>query len=211
MQIYGIFFDLDGTLINTNELIFQSFEYAFHTILNISISREILSHTFGKPLRQALVELNEEHAEALRVAFLDYSAKHQSEITVFPEALETMQRLKISGIRTAIVTSKLCASAKRDLDLFQLTPYFDVFVTPENTARHKPNPEPALFAAQQLGLSPEHTLMVGDSVYDLQCGQAAGCQTAVVSYSLLPLQELLTYRPTYVINHLSDLLQIIKK
>lgn len=57
MKIQGILFDLDGTLLNTNELNFQSFEYALDAVLHTTVSRDILTQTFGKPLQSIMQEL----------------------------------------------------------------------------------------------------------------------------------------------------------
>lgn len=211
MPIKGVLFDLDGTLIDTNELIFQSFEYALDTVLHTSVSRDLLTFTFGKPLQQIMQELGGPQAEPLRQAFVDYTLAHEDQIALFPGAEEALRQLKALGIGTALVTSRLYRGAKRDLDLFQLADYFDVFVTPESTQYHKPHPEPAQKALAALQLAPEQTIFVGDSGHDLQCGKAAGCKTAVVRYSLFNTEELLLHKPDYLLNSLLDLVPIVKE
>ena len=211
MPIKGVLFDLDGTLIDTNELIFQSFEYALDTVLHTSVSRDLLTFTFGKPLQQIMQELGGPQAEPLRQAFVDYTLAHEEQITLFPGAEEALRQLKALGIGTALVTSRLYRGAKRDLDLFQLADYFDVFVTPESTQYHKPHPEPAQKALAALQLAPEQAIFVGDSVHDLQCGKAAGCKTAVVRYSLFNAEELLLHKPDYLLDCLLDLVPIVKE
>ena len=71
--------------------------------------------------------------------------------------------------------------------------------------RHKPEAEPALKAMQLLGAEPEATVMIGDSVYDLQCGHAAGIATVFVTWSRTSLAAL-PLRPTYCINAMDELL-----
>ena len=71
MKIQGILFDLDGTLLNTNELNFQSFEYALDAVLHTTVSRDILTQTFGKPLQSIMQELGGPQWQELRQAFLD--------------------------------------------------------------------------------------------------------------------------------------------
>lgn len=210
MAFQGVLFDLDGTVINTNELIFQSFEYALDTVLHTTLSRAILRTTFGKPLQQIMQELGGEQAQELRQAFADYSKLHENEIYLFPGVADALQQLKAMNIRTAIVTSRLYHSAMRDLNQFQLAPFFDVIITPEATKKHKPNPEPALKALEQLSLLPHQAIMVGDSDLDLQCGKQAGCKTAAVRYSLFPQDELLQHQPDYVIDSLLELVTLVQ-
>ena len=211
MAIKAILFDLDGTVINTNELIFQSFEYALETVLHTSLSRDILRTTFGKPLAQIMQEMGGEQAQELRKAFVDYSITHENDIYLFPGVEKALKELKALNIKTAVVTSRLYRSALRDLHQFELEKYFDVFITPEATEKHKPNPEPALKALEQLGTEPHEAIMTGDSVLDLLCGKQAGCKTAAVRYSLFPLEELLEYQPDYVIDTLQDLVPLVSR
>jgi len=209
MAIQGILFDLDGTLINTNELIFQSFEYALDTILHTSVSRERLTLTFGQPLQQIMDELGGAQSDLLRQAFVDYTLAHEDQITLFPGVEETLCQLKALNIGTALVTSRLYPGAKRDLDLFHLAHYFDAFITPESTQQHKPHPEPAQKALEALQLLPQQAIFVGDSSHDLQCGKAAGCKTAAVRYSLFQPEKLLQCQPDYMLGTLLELLPII--
>ena len=211
MAIKAILFDLDGTVINTNELIFQSFEYALETVLHTSLSRDILRTTFGKPLAQIMQEMGGEQAQELRKAFVDYSIAHENDIYLFPGVEKALKELKALNIKTAVVTSRLYRSALLDLHQFELEKYFDVFITPEATEKHKPNPEPALKALEQLGTEPHEAIMTGDSVLDLLCGKQAGCKTAAVRYSLFPLEELLEYQPDYVIDTLQDLVPLVSR
>ena len=209
MAIKGILFDLDGTVINTNELIFQSFEYALENVLHTTISRDILRTTFGKPLAQIMEEMGGSQAQELRKAFVDYSIAHETDIYLFPYVEDALKELKARNIGTAVVTSRLYRSALRDLHQFELEKYFDVFITPEATEKHKPNPEPALKALELLGIKPQEAIMVGDSGLDLLCGKQAGCKTAAVRYSLFPEEELAQHQPDYMLDSLLDLLPLV--
>ena len=209
MAIKGILFDLDGTVINTNELIFQSFEYALENVLHTTISRDILRTTFGKPLAQIMEEMGGSQAQELRKAFVEYSIAHETDIHLFPHVEDALKALKARNIGTAVVTSRLYRSALRDLHQFELEKYFDVFITPEATEKHKPNPEPALKALELLGIKPQEAIMVGDSGLDLLCGKQAGCKTAAVRYSLFPEEELAQHQPDYMLDSLLDLLPLV--
>jgi len=209
MRFQGVLFDLDGTLVNSNELIYQSFEYALAEVLHTTLPRQTLTATFGKPLQQIMDELGGSQAEQLRQAFVAYTLAHEDQLCAFPGAAETLRRLKELQIRVALVTSRLRHGAVRDLKLLQLDHYFDVLITPESTAQHKPHPAPALQAAAALGLQPQQTLMVGDSSHDLLCGAAAGCKTVVVDYSLVDPAELQRCNPDYHIQALPQLIDLV--
>jgi pyrophosphatase PpaX len=78
--------------------------------------------------------------------------------------------------------------------------FFEVFVTPENTEKHKPQPEPVLEALSLLKVADKSgVLMVGDSAFDIECGSRAGVDTAFVNWSH---SESVSFaiKPTHVID-----------
>lgn len=211
MKFTGILFDLDGTLIDSNELIFKSFEYTFEQVLQQRIPREIIARTFGKPLVEVMPEFSADKTDLLLQVFAEYNQQHHdAEVQIFPHVGETMAALKQLGLKIAVVTSKKRFSAERGLTNFGLEQYVDEVITPESTVMHKPHPEPALRAMELLSLHPEQTIMVGDSSYDILCGRRAGCRTALVSYSVVDMAELMTYQPDYILHTLQDLLPIVQ-
>lgn len=211
MNVKAVLFDFDGTLIDTSDLIFRSFEYALDTVMGKQIPREELLWTFGRPLAKIMDTLGGEHAEALMHAFKVYSVAHEQEITLFAGVTETLAYLHKHNIKTAIVTSRVYASAMRDLELVGLSGQFDLIISPESTKEHKPHPAPAQKAMELLGVTPETTIMIGDSTHDLLCGAQAGCATGFVRYSLVTQQELLACSPNYGLDTLTDLIPIIEQ
>ena len=204
----ALLFDLDGTVLDTNQLIVSSFQHTLGELLGLPVTAEDLYPFFGEPLIHTMARYAPDRAEELVAHYRAYNlAQHDRLAHVFPGLGPVLSALRESGLRLAIVTSKYEPTARRGLDLFGLTSLFEAMVTMESTTRHKPDPDPALRALELLGLEPQETAMVGDSVLDVQCGRNAGTATAVVGWSVFPRRELLASEPDYWIERPEDLLQ----
>lgn len=211
MKYKAVLFDMDGTLIDSSELIFQSLAYALDTVLHVKIPREELLWTFSRPLATIMDTLGGAQSEELQKAFRAYSQIHETEIALFPYVKETLAYLHRHDIKTAIVTSRIAPSTMHNLEITGLASSFDVIITPESTSEHKPHPAPAQKALKQLGIAPQDAIMIGDGASDLLCGREAGCNTAFVAYSLQPPEDLLACNPDYCFQTLQDLISLLEE
>ncbi len=107
-----------------------------------------------------------------------------------------------------VVTSKGIVVATEGLDLFGLAPFFDTLITLEDTAHHKPHPDPLLAACERLGIAPAGALYVGDAVFDIQAGKAAGTRTAGVAWGAGTVRDLSAAGPDYLLNSMEELLAL---
>lgn len=205
----GILFDLDGTVLDTAQLITDSFKYVFKTHCHRELVDEDIHEFFGKPLRTAFAAMAPDQVDELVRSYREYNlARHDQMAKLFPEVKETLQMLHQSGLKLGIVTSKTSELAIRGLNLHQLVPYFDSIIGCEECLRHKPDPAPVLAALGAMNLSPEKSLMVGDAPADILSGQRAGCKTAAVRWTLLNWNELESLQPNYFLSRFSDLQKI---
>ena len=124
---------------------------------------------------------------------------------------EAVKMLKDYGVLLGIVTSRGKDSCLKGLEKYGMADCFDAFSTAESTDIHKPLPEPALICCRELGIDPADALMVGDSVFDLQCGNAAGCDTCFVTWSFATGVDaaIAEGRPTYVVDTPEELLDLL--
>lgn len=181
-------FDADGTLIDTKELIYQSF-LRMGEAVNVSMPpKEKLVSTIGLPVwTQTVMFLGEGREDAyyheaigaysdfMRSAFPDYLA-------LFPGVREGLARLADAGKRLAIVTSRRRDSMDPFIDYLDLGKYFSAIVCTDDTERHKPDPQPALFALERLGARAEQSVFVGDASFDMGCGKGAGMDVALIDW-----------------------------
>ncbi|MBL4932119.1 pyrophosphatase PpaX [Clostridium paridis] len=211
-MIRAVLFDLDGTLIDTNKLIMDSFKKAFKEILDIEPPEEEIAMLFGRPLVQTLGQYSEERVDDLVKTYRDYNeSNHDNMCNAFEGVKEMLIQLKNMGIKTGIVTSKRASLAKRGMEISGILNLMDVIITPESTEKHKPDAEPALKACEILNIKPSEAIMVGDATYDILCGKGAGCKTIGVKYTAIPLEELRQASPDYFIEKPMDVIEILKE
>ncbi|AIF44132.1 pyrophosphatase PpaX [Virgibacillus sp. SK37] len=208
MNIDTILFDLDGTLIDTNELITASFEHTFKKH-NLSFTKEEIMGFNGPPLLDTFHNIDPEKADVLVKTYREHNlAEHDRYVKAFPYAVETIQQLKDSGIKVGIVSTKMSKSVHMGLALTELQPLFETIITYDDVNHAKPHPEPVIKAMKALQAKSASTLMVGDNYHDIEAGKNAGVLTAGVAWAHKGRDSLLAYEPTYMLEDMRDLLKI---
>ncbi|NLY55872.1 MAG: HAD-IA family hydrolase [Firmicutes bacterium] len=205
-----ILFDLDGTLLDTTELIETSFEYTFSVVKGSPVPWEQLYRFWGRPLldQMRLFADDEQQAQQMVEVYREHNLAHHDALAkVTPGALETLRALKEAGKSVGVVTSKKTDSAWRGLRLFKLDGYVDTLVGADQTEVHKPEPEPVLLALKRLHYPPERALMVGDSPYDIEAGLRAGTTTAGLKWTIFPPASFQGREPHLWLEHLTDLIK----
>ena len=214
-MIKGILFDFDGTLANTIDLIVAAFEHTCATALDFKPPRQEIINTIGLPLGDALELLTGIHEPErivqLRQVYGQFNAdNHDTMIKPIEGVAELLPELRRRNIKLAVVSSKKLYMLQRGMNCLGMTQYIDATVSVLDTEHGKPAPDPMLLACERLGLAPDECLCVGDSPFDIQSGNAAGCYTVAVEYTQLDWQNLLEKgKPDYTIAQPLDLLKLL--
>jgi len=209
MSIRTILFDLDGTLIDTNELINASFQHTFHSY-NLSFTKEQILEFNGPPLLDTFKRIDPERADLMVATYREHNlAEHDNYVTAFPEVVETIEKLHHHGIKLGIVTTKIKKTVTMGLTLTGLDRYFNTVITYDDVIHPKPHPEPVWKAMEALHAQIDTTLMVGDNHHDIEAGKNAAVSTAGVAWSSKGKERLQLYKPTYMLDSMSDLLDIV--
>jgi pyrophosphatase PpaX len=171
----AVLFDLDGTLLDTKELILSSFRYATREVLGEALPDEAVLSYIGIPLKDQAQIFAPGHVDEMLRVYREHNARvHDELIRYFEGTREMLDELRAEGRRLAVVTSKRNGLAVRGLTYFGLEGYFEFVIGSEDTTKHKPEPEPLLLGAERLGLLPSDCVYVGDSPFDMQAARAAG-------------------------------------
>lgn len=211
-MIETVLFDLDGTIVNTNELIIESFLHVMdkHHPEPPFTREQIIPH-MGLTLEQQLRQFTGREDVAELVT--DYRAynmlHHDALVREFPNVHKVISKLHEKGITLGVVTTKMKPSTILALETFDLLKFMKEIVTLNDVENPKPHPEPVLTAIQRLGADPKTTLMVGDSPADLQSARAAGVRSAGVAWSLKGAEVLKKYDPDYILNDMTDLYGVL--
>jgi pyrophosphatase PpaX len=210
MKIDTVLFDLDGTLINTNELIIASFLHTLGHYYPNEYSRERVIEFIGPSLHDSFFRLNPDKVEEMIEVYRTFNhAKHDELVEEYETVKETIIALHEKGYKLAVVTTKLAKTARMGLQLTGLDPYFPVLVGNDDVEKVKPDPEPLLKALKQLDSTPERAIMVGDSQYDILGGKNTGTKTAAVAWTIKGREFLEGYEPDVMLETMSDLLTFL--
>ena len=211
MTRLALLFDLDGTLIDSIELLLDCMRFAFADRTRAPTRAQWVAG-IGTPLRTQLAEWSTDDADvdALVTRYREYQHLHlERSTTAYPGVLDTLAWARSVGHATGIVTSKGKTMTARSLAHVGLADAFDTIVTYEETTRHKPLADPVLLALDRLNIAASHALFVGDSPHDMYSGLAANVATAAATWGPFTRDELAPAQPTYWLDTISDLRSIV--
>lgn len=209
MKLTTILFDLDGTLINTNDLIIESFLHTLNHYYPGKYEKEDVLPFMGPTLTETFSSMDPEKTEEMITVYRKFNhEQHDLLVKEFDTVYETVRTLKENGFKLGIVTTKILDTTRMGLDLTNLGQFFEVVVTMDDVTHAKPDPEPVLLALEKLGSLPEESIMIGDNHHDIDAGKNAGTLTAGVAWSAKGAEHLMGYKPDYMLNRMSDLLEI---
>jgi pyrophosphatase PpaX len=209
-NINTILFDLDGTLIDTNELIISTYLHTLEKYFPGKYTREDVLPFLGPTLHEVFGEMDPDRVEEMVLEYRTYNlANHDALVKEFVGVMETIETLKKKGYKLAIVTTKREDVAFKGLRLMKLDSYFDVMIAYDHVKKVKPDPEPIFLALEKLGSKPEEALMVGDNFHDVLAGKNAGTKTAGVAWSIKGREYLAKYEPDFMLENMTDLLRIL--
>ncbi|HET7580627.1 MAG TPA: pyrophosphatase PpaX [Bacillales bacterium] len=210
MAIDTILFDLDGTLINTNELIISSFLHTLGHYFPGEYRREHVVDFIGEPLEESFERVDSDRVEELVEVYRKHNIEHHDELVQEYEGVfETVEALHQQGFKLGVVTTKRRRTVEMGLKISRLDSFFDTVVTFDDVSRAKPDPEPLNRALSMLEASAEKAMMVGDSVFDIQAGKNAGTYTAGVGWSIKGGNVLRAEKPDVMLETMPDLLDIL--
>ena len=156
MRYRTVFFDLDGTLIDSAAMILASFRHATRTVLRREIpDQELLAAVGGPGLRAQMEALAPDRVDELVEVYSEHNVGLHPGLQACDGVLDLLAALKDEGRRLGVVTAKRRATLALAFEVLpELEPFFDVTIAAEDTERHKPHPQPLLTALERLDEEP---------------------------------------------------------
>lgn len=201
-----ILFDLDGTLTDPKEGITKSIQYALNKMGIIENDLEKLTPFIGPPLLQSFMEVynfsEEEANQTLQFYRERFSVTGLFENEVYEGIEELLSNLKQSNYRLAVATSKPTVFAKRILDHFELSQYFEVIVGSELDGTRTAKGEVIAEVLKQMNIEEDkvHSVMIGDRKHDMIGALENGIDCIGVTYGYGSQEELNKANATYIVH-----------
>ncbi|MCX6133464.1 MAG: HAD-IA family hydrolase [Ignavibacteriales bacterium] len=201
-----VIFDMDGTLTQTNRLIFDSFNYMAMKYQGKKYSEPEITAMFGPPEEGALVNIvgHENIRQAMKEYLEFYSANHNTLARLYPGIKDVVADLKTRNVHVALFTGKGIDTTTITMDKFGLTPYFDYVVTGSDVVNHKPSADGIRKIMHHFRLQPDEVLMVGDAVPDVRASHEAGVRIAAVLWDSYGKEKVLQMKTDYVFHDVKE-------
>ena len=211
MTLSTFLFDLDGTLIDSIDLILRSYRHTLRTHRGVEPPDAEWMEGLGTPLWVQLRRWTDDENEirAMVETYREYNlANHDAMVRPYAGIAAQVRALQAAGKTIGLVTSKMRGGALKGLRLAGIEDAFSVLVCAEEVRHPKPHPEPVLTALARLDRPAAGAVFIGDSRHDLECGRAAGVKTAAVLWGPFDRAHLADLEPDYWLETPEDLTQL---
>jgi len=186
----NIVFDVDGTLINTEDSILLALQEVLLTELNKKYKAVDLEFVLGVPGTATITEFGfSDPVKALK-SWEEKMKTLAHKNIIFEGVMSLVTALKSSGHTLGIVTSRRERECYGDPLFELLADHFDYIVTADSTEKHKPDGQPLLYFLDISKSRADETLYVGDTQYDSSCAQHAGVDFYLAGWGAVEPQNI---------------------
>jgi len=205
-MIQNYIFDFEGTLANTQKAVFKAWEM---TCYEMSLPRpKIEAIKLMKSwdlVKIAEVVGNNQNTSQIVATYKQNYQKIESRVTLFEAVLETLQNLKEQNKSLYIVSSKTSQALEIVTENLGIKDLFVQTVGAEDIEFAKPNPAVIELLITKYSLNKSETIMIGDTLVDIQMGQNAGVKTCGVSWGSTDLETIESFGADFTIDKISKL------
>jgi len=207
-MIKVLVFDLDGTLIDTDNVLIENWHEIFKTFKpkDCKIDDEVIRTFSGPPLKDTIRRFFPEYDVNFIYDEFDkrVTKYYDSKLVFFDNYLEVLKKFKEDGYKLAISTSKNRKMTVYCVNLMKCNDIFDYIVTASDLTKFKPDPEGLYKIKDHFNCSNDEMINIGDTEFDYYCGQNASVKTIMMTMEkrsfknkLFPLAFINSYNELY--------------
>ena len=205
-------FDFDGTLVDTKKDIVDSVNRTLTELDLRTLDRDTLSTFIGKGVNHLMIRSLEgtgcdDLSRAIEAFMRHYEAHLMDQTDLFPNCRETLAHF--THKENTILSNKPTRFITQILDALEWRAPFSTIIGGDLMPEKKPDPGGLHHILEQHGVRPEDTLMIGDSLVDIETGKRAGVKTCGVTYGHAGRASLESAQPDWIIDNLSELKDFI--
>ncbi len=213
MSLKLAIWDMDGTIVDSREVIGWAMDRAFEACGREPPGYERTRQIVGLGLQEACAQLVPEgitqgEVEALSRAYSEAFVSRRADPgfrePLYEGAMETLQRLANNNWLIAMATGKSRRGIRALFEMHPLEPYFDTIHCADD-GPGKPHPAMCLEAMKKMGAEPHQSVMIGDAIHDITMGRAAGVHTVAVTWGFGARHELEAVDPHEIVEDFSAL------
>lgn len=211
MVVKGFIFDIDDTLVDSKEVHYQSWEYVLEKY-KISIKKEDVIKEFGNATNKIGLKFANgdiELGNKLANEKTEHLISNINKIQPFSGVNELFKRIIENKCTIAIASSNFRKVIEAIIKINNWDKFISVFVGIEDVANSKPDPEMILKCIKKLNYPPKNCVMIGDSLADIQAGQAAKVKTIGVLSKNKTYEYFEPCKPNIILNSIKDLINYI--
>lgn len=216
-MVKAIIFDFDGTLVDTLFDLQDAINFALkENGFNKTYSYEETKYLIGKGIRvlcsRALSYTNhtiEDEERVYRDFYKFYTLNQINKTRPYKGVIETIKKIKNQGIKVAILSNKKESNLIEIVNQLFPLGLFDIAMGKRDEFALKPNPNSLLYLINELGVSKEDVLYVGDSDVDMEVAINAGIKKIAVTYGYREREVLEKYCPEYFVGDIKEILRLL--
>jgi phosphoglycolate phosphatase len=203
--------DLDGTLVDSEALLVGLFNDTLGASGYSRAEPGAVAATIGLPLeevfRRAVPSAEQPDIAVLCARYRDRADAPEfvRQFRLYRGVAETLERLRATGIKLIVATSKRRATTLDILRHCAIDGMIDAVLGGDSVTCGKPHPEMLHRARAVFGTAADRTMVVGDTSFDIEMGHAAGVATCAVTYGMHPAHTLRAFQPHFVIDRFDAL------
>ena len=214
-----VLIDVDGTLVDSVPDLAFCVDETMKAMDMETHGEERVRHWVGNGVerlvkRSLLNDLNGEpdetlFAKALPIFEALYADNTSKRSCLYDGVTEALAFLKTTGVRIGCVTNKASQFTLPILKDLGISDYFETVLCGDQVERKKPDPQPLLMSAEKLGVSPQSSLMLGDSMSDVKAARAAEFGIICMSYGYNHGEDIRASNPDAVVDSMAEIKNIV--